>query len=132
MPGRHCMRSVNFTQIKQIFMCTDEYNNINIRHHSLQRNMLLKFKKMKLTLTVMKVKPTLAQNCKHFNSPCSLHVIHPQLLKPNIYFCIYIFGFQKSNIYVDELCTSAKTCCLSQVAVRLIKHRLCLEILERS
>jgi len=35
---------------------------------------------------------TLAQDCKHFNSTCSLHVYHPQLLKRNIHFCIYVLG----------------------------------------
>ena len=30
---------------------------------------------------------------KKFNSTCSLHVLHPQLLKRNIYFCIYTFWF---------------------------------------
>jgi len=29
---------------------------------------------------------------KKFNSTCSLHVNHPQLLKRNIFFCIYVFG----------------------------------------
>jgi len=32
---------------------------------------------------------------ENVNSRCSLHVIHPQLLKRNIYFCIYMFGLQK-------------------------------------
>jgi len=33
-----------------------------------------------------------AKDCKKFNSTCSLHVNHPQLLKRNIYFCIYVLG----------------------------------------
>jgi len=38
------------------------------------------------------------------------------------YFCV--FGLQKWNIYVDAICTSAKTRRFLSVAVRLIKHRL--------
>ena len=34
---------------------------------------------------------TLAQDSKKFNSTCSLHINHPQLLKRNIYICIYAF-----------------------------------------
>ena len=30
------------------------------------------------------------KTAKKFNSTCSLHIIHPQLLKRNIYFCIYV------------------------------------------
>ena len=73
----------------------------------------------------MMVKPTLAQDYTNFNSTCSLHVIHPQLVKWNIYFyiLIYIFGLQKWNIYVDAICSAANTCCFSLVAVWLISHR---------
>jgi len=54
-----------------------------------------------------------------------LRVIHPQLLKRNVFFCIYVFGLQKWNIYVNAICTrtSSNTRRLSSVAVRLIKHR---------
>jgi len=75
------------------------------------------------TLTLMVMETTLAQDCKNFNSTCSLHGNHPQLLKRNIYFCIYVFGLQKWYIYVNAICTSAKTGRFSPVAVRLIKHR---------
>jgi len=71
----------------------------------------------------MVMETTLAQDCKIFNSTGSLHVNPPQLLKRNIYFCIYVFGFQKWYIYVNTICTSAKTRRFSPVAVQLIKHR---------
>ena len=54
-----------------------------------------KKERLRLTLTVIEVKNTRAQDYKKSNSTCSLHVIHPQLLMRNIYFCIYIFGLQK-------------------------------------
>jgi len=64
------------------------------------------------------------------NHSCSrphflLHVNHPQLLKRNIYFCIYFYGLWKWKIYVNAIhvCTSAKTRRFSPVAVRLTKHR---------
>jgi len=47
------------------------------------------------------MKNTLTQDCKKkFNIPCSLHVNHPQLLKRNIYFCIYVFW----SLKVKYLC----------------------------
>ena len=54
---------------------------------------------------------------------CSLHVIHPQLLKRNIYLYYLFFCLWKGNIYVDAMCTSASTRRFSPVAVWLIKHR---------
>ena len=57
------------------------------------KKQVVNIKRLRLTLTVMDIKTTLAQD--NLNSTCPLHVIHPQLLKPNIYFCIYIFGLQK-------------------------------------
>ena len=62
---------------------------------------------------------------KSLNCNCLLHVIHPQLLNRNIYFCIYVFGLQNWNIYVHvyAICISAYKRCFSSVAVRLIKHR---------
>jgi len=86
--------------------------------------MLLKLERLMLTLTVMDVKTTLAQDCKHFNCTFSLHVIHPKLLKRNIYNWIYVFGLHKWNIYTDSICTSANTRRFSPVAVRLIKQSL--------
>jgi len=56
-------------------------------------------------------------------SNCSLHVIHPQLLKRNQHFCIYSFGLQTWYIYGDTVCTSADTRRFSPVALRLIQHR---------
>jgi len=46
-----------------------------------------KQERLRLTLTVMQVKTSLAQDCKNFNSTCLLHVI--QLLKRNI--CLYLY-----------------------------------------
>jgi len=43
----------------------------------LPKNMLLKWERLRLSLTVMEVKTTLLQT----KSTCSLHVIYPQLLK---------------------------------------------------
>jgi len=40
---------------------------------------------------------TLPQDCKSFNSTCSLHVIYPLLLKGNTYFCIYMFGLRSER-----------------------------------
>ena len=65
----------DFTRMKHIFTCNNLYNNIKIRHHSSKKTRLLKLETLMLTLTVMDMKTTLAQDCKHFNS--SLHVIHP-------------------------------------------------------
>jgi len=45
-------------------------------------------------LTTMEVKATLAQECNNCNSTCSLHVIHPQLLKRKNIF-VYTHGLQK-------------------------------------
>ena len=39
--------------------------------------------RLRLTLTVMVMKTTFAQDCKMFNSTCWLQVNHPQLLKQN-------------------------------------------------
>jgi len=48
------------------------------------------------------VKNTLAQDCKKkINSTCSLHINHHQLLKQNIYFCIYVLLVIKSEIYMQ-------------------------------
>jgi len=80
--------------------------------------------RLRLTLTVMVMKTTFAQDCKKFNSTCWLQVNHSQLLKQNIYF-VFIFWsleveyLRKCNIYNTE-----KTCRFSPVAVRLISHRL--------
>jgi len=55
---------------------------------------------------------------------CSLHINHPQLLKRNIYFCIYVFWSLKvKNIYVYQYVLLQKTRRFSPVAVWLIKHR---------
>ena len=45
--------------------------------------------------TTSNVKNTLAQDCKHFNSSCLLHLNHLQLLKRNMYICIFVFGLKK-------------------------------------
>jgi len=54
----------------------------------------------------MEVKTTLAQNCKKINSTCSLHVIHRQLLKRNIYYFMDVLGLQKRNIDAIHVCSS--------------------------
>jgi len=60
---------------------------------------------------------------KKINSTCSLHINHPQLLKRNIYFCIYVFW----SLKVKYLCKCNMVFCkkrrISPVAVWLIKHR---------
>ena len=65
------------------------------------------------TLTVMEVKPTLAQYCSNHNSTCSLHVIHPQRKR---YFCFFIHRDSRSktirnktNMYVNAICASENT-----------------------
>ena len=55
--------------------------------------------RLRLTLKVMVMKTTLAQDCKNFNSTCWLQVNHPQLLKQNIYF-VFMFW----SLEVDYLC----------------------------
>jgi len=40
--------------------------------------------RLRLTLTVMVIKTTFAQDCKKFKSTCWLQVNHSQLLKHNI------------------------------------------------
>ena len=65
---------------------------------------------------------TLAQDCKK-----SVALVRFMLIlscSSEIYiFCIYVFGLKKWYIYVNAICTSAKTRRFSPVAVRLIKHR---------
>ena len=76
-------------RLTRIFTCNNEYIYIKIRHHSSKETGC---SNKKLTLTVILMKTTLAQDCKIFNSTCLLHVNHPKLLKRKKYFCIYVFG----------------------------------------
>ena len=47
----------------------------------------------------MVIKTTLAQDCKKFNSTCSLHVYHPQLLNRNVYILYYVFCLEMKYLY---------------------------------
>jgi len=51
--------------------------------------------RLRLTLTVIEVKTTLAQDCKTFNYTCSWYVIYPQPLKRNVHYCVNVLGLQK-------------------------------------
>jgi len=104
----------------RIFRCNCEF--IYIKICIFPKKQVVKKKRLRLTLTLMVMETTLAQDCKNSNSTCLLHFNHPQL-KRNIYFCIYDFGLEKWYIYVNAICTSAKTRRFSPVAIRLIKHR---------
>jgi len=98
-PGtvRRCKRSARHRTVPGQF-----YANVHVQlwiylyqnlPSFLQRNRLLK-KRLRLTLTVMMMKTTLAQDCKYFNSTCSLHVNHPQLLKRNMYLCTCFWSLE--------------------------------------
>ena len=82
----------------------------------LQRNRLLKWKRLRLTLTVMVMETTLAQDRKKINSTCCCMLIILSC-SSEIYIFVFMFWVFRS------VCTSAKTRRFSPVAVRLIKHR---------
>jgi len=113
VPGRLSKRSAGHRTVT--FTCNNVYFNI-------------KFAIIPPKKHVVKIRKTEAdsdsnggENC---NSTCSLDVIHPQLLKRYIYFCIYIFVFKSAiSMFVDAICTSANTRRFSPVALRLINHR---------
>ena len=68
----------NFAQMKHIFTRNDENNNIKMFAIIPLKKQVVKIRNTDAkTLTVMDVKTTLAQDCKHFNITFSLHVIHP-------------------------------------------------------
>ena len=69
----------------------DVYIYTKNRHNFLQETVLLKKERLRLTLTVMKVKTTLAQDCKHSNSTCSFYVINHKPIKRNIFLVVFIF-----------------------------------------
>jgi len=50
-------------------------------------------------LTVMEVKTKLAKDCNNINSTCSLHVIHPQVLKQKK-ICLYLLFWSSEVKYV--------------------------------
>ena len=63
---------------------------------------------------MMVMKTTLAQDCKNFNSTCSLHVNHPQLLKRNIFFLYLCFW----SLAVKYLCKCNMYFCKNTVPGR--------------
>jgi len=61
----------DFTRMKQISTYNDVYFRIIIRHHASQETALKK-ERLNQILTVMEVKPTVAQYCVSCNRTCYL------------------------------------------------------------
>jgi len=84
----------DFTRKKYFFTCNDVYINIKIRNHSSKDTGCLNKKDWDWQWQWWRWKPHLQKLQKHLFAS----FIHSQLLKRNIYFCIYIVGLQKWNI----------------------------------
>jgi len=103
MPGRHCKRSARHHtvsgQIYTNFSCAMMNTFISKFAIIPPNKQVVTKERLRLTLTVMVMKTTFAQDCKKFNSTCWLQVNHSQLLKQNIYF-VFIFW----SLEVEYLC----------------------------
>ena len=88
------------------------------------KKQVVKIKKMRLTLTLMVMETTLAQDCKNSNSI----LVHCMLIilscSSEIYFFVFMFMVFRSDISMKmQYVLLQKHVFFSPVAVRLIKHR---------
>jgi len=98
VPGRCCKRSAGHRTVPSRFhtIFSRAMMNTFISKFAIisPNKQVVTKERLRLTLTVMVIKTTLAQDCKKFNNTCWLQVNHPQLLKQNIYFVFMFWSLE--------------------------------------